>query len=270
MIQKKTITHVSFGIGLTLVMLFVLVAILGPVVIQTNPHDIHLELQNQPPSSQYWFGLDQNGSDVFTKIIYGSRQSLIVVFSVVFISALVGLIIGGISGFKGGWMDDVVMRIIDMVYAFPNFLLALALVAFLGPSLKNIILALCASSWASYARLVRGEVLHLKHKEFVINAKAYGAKPWRLMVLHIYPSLINPLVSYMICSVAGVIIAESALNFLGLGSSEFSWGYLLNVGRGLLTEAPHISLFAGLAIFLLVFAFNLLGDATQDYLDPKS
>lgn len=255
-----------------LLILLSLVAIFAPWIIQHDPNAINLSLQYLSPNKLHWFGTDSNGSDIFSKVVLGTRLSLGISISVVIISASIGLILGSLAGLLGGKIDYIIMRITDIVYAFPNFLFALSLIAFLGPSFKNLLFALCFSSWASYARLVRLEILSIKEKDFINNAKALGAKPFRILFFHIWPSLINPVLVYMTCSIAGISIAEAGLNFLGLGVSldTPSWGALLNQGRASLSTAPHISLFPGLAILILVLAFNLLGEGLREHLDPKT
>jgi peptide/nickel transport system permease protein len=231
-----------------------------------------LEQQFQPPNFSHLFGLDENGSDVLAKVLYGGQISISIALIVVLISLIIGLIIGSISGYIGGKVDSIVMRFIDMLYAFPNILLALALVAVLGPSIKNLIIAMCITSWTSYARLIRGEIIHLKEREYVTSSKALGLSPIKLVIYHIWPNLTGTLVVHCTFAMAGTIIAESGLSFLGLGAppSQPTWGALLSSGRRYLAEAPHISLFPGIAILLLVLGFNLFGDGLRDYLDPKS
>lgn len=263
---------IFFIISISLLTALGLVAIFAPWIAPYDPNAINLNLQYAPPSTLHWLGTDNNGSDVFSKIVLGTRLSLFISISVVCISAFVGLLLGSFAAWFGGLTDYIITSLTDIVYAFPNFLFALSLLAFLGPSFKNLLFALCFSSWASYARLVRLEVLSIKEKDFVSGAKALGAKPLRVLFFHIWPSLINPVLVYMTCSIAGVSISEAGLNFLGLGVSldTPSWGALLNQGRASLNSAPHISLFAGLAILFLVLAFNLLGEALREHLDPQS
>ncbi len=257
--------------GGTVILFFIFCAIFAPFVSGHDPNIMNLDLRYQAPSHQHLFGLDQNGSDVFAKVIYGSRISLYVSISVVAICLTLGLIIGTAAGFWGGLIDQIFMRIVDMLYAFPGFLLAIALVAVLGPSLHNLILAMCITGWTSYARLVRAEVLHLKTKEYVQSAFATGAHPLRIVFFHIWPNLVGILVVQSSFSMAATILSESSLSFLGLGAPPTTptWGALLNAGRKILIEAPHVSVFPGIAIVLLVLAFNLFGDGLRDYLDPK-
>ncbi len=258
-------------VGGFIVFFILLVAIFAPWIATHDPNIMSLENRYQPPSAEHIFGLDQDGSDVFSKVVYGSRISFYVAISVVSICLIIGLIIGSLAGYIGGRVDQYFMRFVDMLYAFPGFLLAISLVAVLGPSVHNLILAMCATGWATYARLVRAEVLHLKSKEYVQSAKALGANPIRVVILHIWPNLVGPIVVQSSFAMAGTIISESSLSFLGLGAPPTTptWGALLNAGRKILIEAPHVSVFPGLAIVLLVLGFNLFGDGLRDYLDPK-
>jgi peptide/nickel transport system permease protein len=258
--------------GLALVGLIVVAALLGPVLFAEDPQAMNLADRFLPPSALHPFGLDQNGSDVLSKVVYGARISLLVSFSVVGLSVFVGLLVGSWAGLKGGWFDLVLMRLVDMIYSFPGFLLALSLVAVLGPSVSNLILAMCLTGWTGYARLVRAEVLHLKEREYVQSARALGAHPVRQLVFHIWPNLASVLIVNATFGMAGAILTESGLSFLGLGAplSTPTWGQLLDSGRKYLLEAPHISIFPGLALMCLVLGFNLLGDGLRDWLDPAS
>jgi peptide/nickel transport system permease protein len=263
--------NILIFVGGSIVLTVLLIAIFAPWIATQDPNIMSLEHRYEAPSAQHLFGLDQDGSDVFAKVIFGSRISFYVAISVVGICLMIGLIIGSIAGYLGGRADQFFMRIVDMLYAFPGFLLAISLVAVLGPSLHNLILAMCITGWATYARLVRAEVLHLKSKEYVQSARAVGANPFRIVIFHIWPNLVGPIVVQSSFAMAGTIIAESSLSFLGLGAPPTTptWGALLNAGRKILIEAPHVSFFPGLAIVLLVLGFNLFGDGLRDYLDPK-
>lgn len=258
-------------IGLFVIVAMFLTAVFAPALAPFNPREISLPDRFMSPSFTHWFGSDNDGTDVLSKVIFGARISIYVAFTVVAISLFIGLCIGSIAGYFGGKIDQTIMRFIDMLYAFPGFLLAIALVAVLGPSIQNLILAMCVTGWTGYARLVRGEFLHLKTREYVQSAISLGANPLRVIAVHIWPNLTGPLVVQASFGMAGTIIAESSLSFLGLGTppTEPSWGGLLNAGRKFLVEAPYISIFPGLAIILLVLGFNLFGDGLRDYLDPK-
>lgn len=269
--RRLTRAHWLILIGLIIITIMGISGILAPWIADKDPHAMTLENRLIGPSAEHWFGLDENGSDIFAKIIYGARVSLGVAWIVVMIGGTVGLIIGSIAGFYGRWIDQAIMRVVDMIYAFPGFLLALSLVAVLGPSVRNLIIALCLTSWTGFARLVRGEVLHLKEREHVQAARALGAGTLRTVIVHIWPNLIGLLIVQATFSMAATIIAESGLSFLGLGvpPSTPTWGSLLNSGRRVLSDAPHLSLIPGCAILLLVLGFNLFGDGLRDLLDPK-
>ncbi len=258
-------------VGLLLILGMAIIALTAPLIAPADPQSMSLPDRLQAPSPIHPLGLDENGSDVLSKVIYGSRVSLGVAFSVVSISVLIGLLIGSWAGYSGGWTDHVIMRFVDMFYAFPGFLMALAFVAMLGPSLGNLIFALSFTSWTSFARLVRGEVLHLKEREHVQAARALGAGPLRITVTHIWPNLLSLLIVQATFAMAGTIISESGLSFLGLGVPPTlpTWGSLLSSGRRVLSEAPHLSFAPGLAIMLLVLGFNLLGDGLRQILDPR-
>ncbi|MGZ3721969.1 MAG: ABC transporter permease [Bdellovibrionales bacterium] len=269
--KKLSRSQILFLIGLGIILLTLAVAIFAPWIAPQDPELMSLKDNLQGPSFAHPLGLDENGSDVMAKLVYGARVSLGVAWSVILISGVVGLIVGSSAGYFGGWLEQVLMRIVDMVYAFPGFLLALALVAVLGPSLKNLIIALCLTSWTGFARLVRGEVLHLKERDYVQSARAMGASHLRILVLHIWPNLLGLLIVQSTFAMAGTIISESGLSFLGLGvpASTPTWGSLLNSGRRVLIDAPHVSFSAGIAIMTVVLGFNLLGDGLRDILDPR-
>lgn len=257
--------------GTLIILVFAIFAVFAPWLSPYDPNHLDLVRRLEPPSPDHWLGLDENGADVLSKIIFGARVSLGVAWTTVLLSAFIGLIVGSVSAWFGGWFDQGIMRIIDMIYAFPGFLLALALVGALGPSVFNLVLALCLTSWTGFARLVRGEVLHLKNREYVQAARALGASNPRLIVLHVWPNLLSLLVVQMTFAMSATIIAEAGLSFLGLGvpPSTPTWGSLLNSGRRVLSDAPIVSFAPGLAIVVLVLSFNLLGDALRDRLDPR-
>lgn len=261
----------KIGSGIILAMIFI--AAIAPFVSPFEPQQLDLQRRLVAPNATHLFGTDQNGVDIFSAILYGARISLLIAISVATITVITGMIIGSIAGYMGGWWDMLLMRAVDLIFGFPGFLLVLSIVAFMQEaSIKNMVIALSCTGWASYARLVRGEVLHLKEREHVLSAKSLGAPWWRLLVIHIWPNLLGALMVQVSFSMAVTIITESSLSFLGLGVSPMTptWGSLLNSGRQYLIEAPHLSLFPGLFIMLLVLGFNLLGDGLRDILDPKS
>jgi len=259
----------SFWIGLLILMGLLSLAITAQPVSGVNQGDLlQLEQRYQPPSLAAPLGRDQNGTDVLKQISFGARVTIGIAVSVVALSALIGLLIGSWAGWSGGWVDLLCMRVVDMVQAFPGFLLALAIVAVLGPSPEHLVTAMCLTSWTAYTRLVRGEILHLKERDYVTAARALGAGSWRLWTRHLWPGLLGLLLVQVSFGLAGAVMTESALSFLGLGASAEtpSWGSMLNSGRRYLVEAPHISFFSGLSILLLVLSLNLIGDAARKHL----
>ena len=259
-------------VGIALILIVFLGGLLAPYLTQHDPKTMRLAERFAKPSSTHLLGLDQNGVDVLAQILFGARVSLLVSLSVVLFSSSFGLLLGSLAGYFGAWIDHLVMRTLDMLHAFPGFLLALALIAVIGPSVPHLIFALCLTGWTGYARLVRGEVLHLKTREYVTAALAVGAPAWRVLLFHVWPNLLGLLVVQMTFGMAGTIVTESGLSFLGLGAPPDvpTWGALLNSGRRYLVEAPHLSIFAGLAIVTLVLGFNLLGDGLRAQINPKA
>jgi peptide/nickel transport system permease protein len=218
----------------------------------------------------HWFGLDELGRDILARLLVGARISLLVGAVVVGISASVGTMLGSIAGYYGGLVDDVVSRVSDVLMAFPGLLLAIAVVAVLGPSLTNVVLALTLIGWVGYARLVRGQVLRVRELEYVQAARALGAATPHILARHVIPATLPALIVQATLGMGGAILAEASLSFLGLGVQPPapSWGTMLNYGRSHLLDAPHVTIFPGLAIALLVLGFNFLGDGLRDVLDP--
>lgn len=258
--------------GLFIVGLIVVIALIGPLFLTHSPKDIQLQQRFLAPSWDHWFGTDHNGSDILSIMVYGARVSVMISMLVVFLNVLLGLSIGSISGFFGGFADMIIMRFVDMVFAFPGFLLVLAVAAVMQQSsVLSVVFALCITGWASYSRLVRGEILHLKEREFILAAQSMGYGRSRILIGHIWPNLTAPLLIQSSFNMASTIITESSLSFLGLGvpPSTPSWGSLLGAGRQYLIEAPQMSVFPGLGIVLLVLGFNLLGDGLRETLDTR-
>jgi peptide/nickel transport system permease protein len=257
--------------GIIVVAILVLTALFAPLIARQDYGTTHSEIRYQPPSSEHWFGTDATGRDVFSRVVYGARISLQVGFIVVIISALVGTILGALSGFYGGWIDRFVSGYIFNVFlAFPGLLLAIALVAFLGKGLDKLILALCVIGWVGYARLIRGQVLKVREYDFVQAARALGAGNLRILAVHILPNAIQPLIVQASLGMAGAVLSEASLSFLGLGVQEPtpSWGKMIDEARGMET-APHALIFPAIAIALTVLAFNFIGDGLREYLDPR-
>jgi peptide/nickel transport system permease protein len=259
-------------VGLAIVLVAVLAAALGPSLTPYDPSAQTLALRLEPPSRSHPLGLDELGRDVLSRLLEGARISLFVGLAVVSVSSLVGMALGSIAGYFGGAVDDLISRTIDILMAFPGILLAIALVAVLGPSLTNVILALCVIGWVGYARLVRGQALRARELEYVQAARALGASSARIVVKHVLPTALPSVIVQASLGMAGAIIAEASLSFLGLGVQPptASWGTMLDAGRSHLFDAPHLTIFPGLAIATLVLGFNFLGDGLRDRIDPKS
>ncbi len=258
-------------VGAVMTLFVIFIAIAAPWLSPYDPSVQQTARRLEGPSHEHPLGLDDLGRDVLARIVWGARVSLRVGFSVVIISALFGIAMGAIAGYFGGWIDTIIMRISDILLAFPGILLAIALVAVLGPSLNNVILALCIIGWVGYARLVRGQVLKVREMEFVTAARALGAKSGRIIVRHLLPNVINPVIVMATLGLAGAILAEASLSFLGLGVQPPtpSWGAMLTAGRQYLGLADHLAIFPGAAIMIAVMGLNFLGDGLIDAFDPK-
>src|SRR5438552_10438295 len=258
-------------IGAAIVLVAALAAIAGPSIAPFDPAAQELLLRLAGPGRVHPFGLDELGRDVLARVLAGARISFLVGLTVVSVSAALGTLIGPLAGCFGGLLDDLISRVIDTLLAFPGLLLAIALVAVLGPSLANVLFALTIIGWVGYARVVRGQVLRAREFEYVQAARALGAGTPRILWRHVIPTAIPVVVVQATLGMAGAIIGEAALSFLGLGVQPPtpSWGSMLNGGRAHLLDAPHLTLFPGLAIALLVLDFNFLGDGLRDLTDPK-
>lgn len=259
--------------GVVLVVVFVLFAVFAPWIAPQDPARIDLAARLSGPSAAHWFGTDELGRDILSRIIYGARISMLVGASVVAASLLLGLIVGSIAGYYGGRVDRFVnVVVMNAFLSFPGILLAIAFVAFLGPGIFNLIMALSIGGWVGYARLVRGQVLAAREREFVEAARALGAGDLRIITRHILPNIIQPVIVQAAIGMAGAVLAEATMSFLGLGvpPPTASWGSMLNDGRSHLFDAPHLVLFPAVAVMLAVLSFNFIGDALRDYLDPRS
>ena len=257
--------------GFLIVVIAVAAALVGPAISQYDPAAQELARRLEGPSLDHPFGLDELGRDILARILAGARISLLVGLAVVSVSSVIGMLLGSIAGYFGGRVDDVISRVIDVLMAFPGILLAIALVAVLGPSLTNVVLALSVIGWVGYARLVRGQALRAREFDFVQAARALGAGSGRIILRHVLPTAMPAVVVQATLGMAGAIIAEAALSFLGLGVQPPtpSWGTMLDAGRSHLFDAPHLTIFPGLSIALLVLGFNFLGDGLRDRIDPK-
>ncbi|MBU1627892.1 ABC transporter permease, partial [bacterium] len=264
--KEKKVAFVS----LLILLGFIFTAIFAPYIAPYDYMEQDLAGRLSAPDKDHIFGRDQFGRDILSRVIYGSRISLEVGFWVVLFSSLTGTFIGAVSGFFSGYLDDFLMRIIDILLAFPGILLAIAIMAVLGPSLDNVILALCLIGWVSYARLARGEVLAIKEMEYIEAARSIGCSNTRIILLHIMPNILTPVIVQGTLGIAGVIVGEASLSFLGLGVQPPtpSWGSMLSEGKNYIFNAPHLTLFPGLAIMLVVMSLNFLGDGLRDLLNP--
>src|SRR5947199_3769582 len=260
--------------GLVFIVLLVLVALFAPLIATHDVGATNLLARYLPPSSEHWLGTDATGRDIFSRVVFGARISLRVGLVVVAVSGAVGTTVGALAGFYGGWFDRIVSGYLFNVFlVFPGLLLAIALVAFLGAGLGKLILALCVIGWVGYARVMRGQVLKVREYDFVQAARALGAGDLRILATHILPNAIQPLIVQASLGMAGAVMSEASLSFLGLGipPPAPSWGTLIEESRSfdILYNAPHVLLFPGLAIALTVLSFNFIGDGLREYLDPK-
>ncbi|MGB7220356.1 MAG: ABC transporter permease [Vicinamibacterales bacterium] len=259
-------------VGSTMVGIAALAALIGPWLAPSDPSAQDLPLRLAGPTSGHPFGLDELGRDILARVLIGARISFAVGLTVVGVSASVGTLVGAVAGYLGGAIDDLLSRVVDVLLAFPGLLLAIALVAVLGPSLPNVLFALTAIGWVGYARLVRGQVLRAREFEYVQAARALGASTPRVLWRHVVPTALPAVVVQATLGMAAAIIGEAALSFLGLGVQPPtpSWGTMLNGGRAHLLDAPHLTIVPGLAIALLVLGLNFVGDGLRDLTDPRS
>jgi peptide/nickel transport system permease protein len=261
------------AVGVVLLVLFTVCAVFAPWLAPQDPAQLDLTGRLMGPSWAHWFGTDELGRDILSRTLFGARISLIVAVSVVGLSLAVGLVAGGLAGFYGGWTDTVVnIYVTNAFMALPGILLAIAFVAFMGPGLENVILALAISGWVGYARLVRAQVMAVKEKEYVEAARALGASDLRIMGRHILPNILQPLIVQAAIGMAGAVLAEATLSFLGLGvpPPTASWGSMLNDARSHLFDSPHLVFFPAMAVMLCVLSFNFIGDALRDWMDPRT
>jgi peptide/nickel transport system permease protein len=261
------------AIGVVLVAIFVFAAIFAPWISPQDPAHIDLPNRLQSPTAQHWCGTDELGRDILSRLIWGARISLFVGSSVVVGSLALGLIIGSLAGYYGGGIDRFVnVVVMNAFLSFPGILIAIAFVAFRGPGIVNLILALSIGGWVGYARLVRAQVLAVREREFVEAARALGAGDFHIITRHILPNIIQPVIVQAAIGMAGAVLAEATMSFLGLGvpPPTASWGSMLNDARSHLFDAPHLVLFPAFTVMLAVLAFNFIGDALRDLLDPRS
>ena len=267
----KFFKHRLALVGIVVVFVLVSCAVFAPVLAPHNPYSQSLAEGLSTPSSSHLMGQDKLGRDIFSRVIYGARVSVMVGVITVLVSSVIGILLGALAGYFGGVIDELIMRLVDILLAFPGILLAIAIMSVLGPSLANVILALCLIGWVGYARLVRGEVMALREREYVTAAQAQGVGSKRIILRHILPNIMSPVIVQATFGLAGAIIAEAGLSFLGLGTQppNPSWGGMLNEGRQFILVASHLSIFPGIAIMITVLGLNFLGDGLRDTLDPK-
>jgi peptide/nickel transport system permease protein len=259
-------------IGLIMIALLFVLALLAPVITPHEPNIQHLTKRLEAPSAGYLLGTDDLGRDSFARMLYGVRISLTVGFVAVSISVVIGTLLGLISGYFGGWVDTVVMRSVDVMLCFPTFFLILLVIAFLEPSIYNVMIVIGLTSWPGLTRLVRAEVMSMKEREFILAAKLLGLKNSRIFLVHLLPNVISPIIVSATLGVGDAILTESGLSFLGLGVQPpmASWGQMLASGKEYIYIAWWLTLFPGLAILMTVMSFNLLGEGLRDVIDPRN
>ena len=257
--------------GLVVMTLFIGLALLAPLIVPYDPVATSWSLVRKPPTAQHWFGTDELGRDVLARVVYGARASLLAGVISVSIAAGIGVPLGLCAGYLGGFVDGLLSRLTDAMLACPYLILAIALAAFLGPSLGNAMIAIGIATTPIFVRLTRGQVMAVKVEDFVEAARMVGNPPWRIALVHILPNILPSLAVQASLSIAAAIIAEASLSFLGLGQQppDPSWGSMLNSAQRFLSNAPWLAIFPGVAIFLTVMSFNLLGDGLRDALDPR-
>ena len=258
-------------VGLGIVVLLVVMAMVAPLLAHGDPSGQDLSRRLRPPSAAFWFGTDELGRDIYTRILYGARITLGIVALVVIIVAPIGLLVGCLAGYLGGFVDTVLMRVTDIFLAFPRLILALAFVAALGPGIENAIIAISLTAWPPYARIARAETLLLRESDFINAARLLGAGPWRIVFLHVMPLCLSSVIVRVTLDMAGIILTAAGLGFLGLGAQPPSpeWGAMISAGRKFVLDQWWVAAFPGLAICIVSLGFNLLGDGLRDVLDPK-
>lgn len=258
-------------VGGFFILLFIFVSIVGPELTTQDPNKVNIINKLQAPSAEHWFGTDNYGRDIFTRIIHGMELTLRVGFLSVTIGGVIGVILGIVSGYYGGKIDTIIMRVMDVLLAFPGILLALAIVSVLGGSLNNVIIAVAVFSIPAFARIVRGSTLSVRKLEYIDAMKALGASDFRIIFKHILPNVMSPIIVQATLRIATAVLTASGLSFLGLGAQPPTpeWGAMLSEGRAFMTEHPHVILFPGMMIVIVVLAFNIFGDGLRDALDPK-
>ncbi len=269
---SRFLRHRLAVFGLVVIVLFVAAAIAAPLLAPYDPLATSWTLIRKAPSAAHWFGTDENGRDVLSRVLFGARASMLAGVVSVLVALVIGVPVGLIAGLAGGWTDTIISRVADAMLSVPFLILAIALAAFLGPALENAMLAIAITAAPVFVRLARGMAMEARATDWVEAARALGNPPWRLGLVHVLPNIVPPLLVQATLAIAEAIIAEASLSFLGLGQQPPapSWGSMLNAAQRFLTQAPWLAIFPGLAIFLVVLAFNLVGDGLRDALDPRS
>ncbi|MBL8689526.1 MAG: ABC transporter permease [Rhodospirillaceae bacterium] len=258
-------------VGLAILVVLLLVAIFAPLIAPFPMNEQNLARRLQPPSGAHWFGTDELGRDIFSRVVYGSRITLQITCLVVIIAAPVGLLVGTVSGYFGGWTDTILMRITDIFLSFPGLILALAFVAALGPGIRNAVIAIALTIWPPMARLARAETLTVRSSDYIAAIRAQGAPAWRIVVKHVVPMCLSSVIIRVTLNMAGIILTAAALGFLGLGAQPPmpEWGAMLSTGRQYLLGSWFLAAAPGLAILVVSLGFNLVGDGLRDVLDPR-
>jgi len=269
---RRLLHRPSAAFGLAVIAFFVLLALLAPLIAPYDPLATAWAAIRKPPSVAHWFGTDEIGRDVASRVIFGARASLLAGIVSVLISLSIGVPVGLLAGYAGGKVDTLISRLTDALLACPFLILAIALAAFLGPSLTNAMIAIGISATPVFVRLTRGQTLAIKAEDFVLAARAIGNPPWRIALRHVLPNAIPALIVQATLAIAAAVIAEASLSFLGLGQQPPapSWGSMLNTAKNYIDNAPWMAIWPGLSIFLLVLSFNLVGDGLRDALDPRT
>lgn len=270
--MKKAYSNPLTVIGFLIIAGILLLALVAPLIAPYDPNAIDVKAILLSPSHNHWMGTDGLGRDVFSRMLYGARISLMVGFVAVGIATAIGIVLGAIAGFYRGWVDTVIMRTVDVMLSIPTFFLILAVIAFLTPSIWNIMIVIGLTSWMGVTRLVRAEFLSLRNREFVLAAQTLGAKDARLIFTHLLPNSLTPIIVSSILGIASAVLVESGLSFLGLGvqAPQASWGNILTDGKEYIQFAWWLSLFPGLAILMTVLGYNLLGDGLRDAYNPRT
>lgn len=271
-ILKKALRNPLSLVGFIIIISVFILAMFAPFIAPYDPNEINVKAILLGPSIEYWMGTDGLGRDVLSRMLHGGRISLLVGLVAVGISTLIGIILGALAGYYRGWVDTVIMRLVDIMLSIPSFFLILAVIAFLTPSIINIMIVIGLTSWMGVTRLVRAEFLSLSEREFVLASRTLGAKDARLIFTHLLPNSLTPIIVSAVLGVAGAVLMESGLSFLGLGvqAPQASWGNILTDGKEYIQFAWWLSLFPGLAILITVLGYNLLGEGLRDALDPRS